>query len=226
MATKLPLSVFSLLQIYPSEYGMKRMAEEETHGPRGVWKDEEDDGEKEGIEDADEAQEEVGSNNEGDADEKKAWRGTSILNRRRLRRYQLQRLKYFYAIAEFDNKETAGAVYEACDGVEYASTGVRFDLRFVSDEETFSVSCFSINRWLFITLIFVFSAPLPRLISPILFSSLLSKSTLLLPPPILLFLCSANPSIFLCFVRFGPPQISFVFISPSGCDLSCFSFPL
>ena len=79
-----------------------------------------------------------------DADEKKAWKVTSVQMRRRLRRYQLQRLKYFYAIAEFDSKEAAAAVYEACDGVEYASTGIRFDLRFVNDDEIFSVSTFQL----------------------------------------------------------------------------------
>lgn len=114
---------------------MQKMAEEEKHGPRDIWADS----------DGEEGKEERNSNQklptDMDADERKAWKLTSVQTRRRLRRYQLQRLKYFYAIADFDSKETATAVYEACDGVEYGSTGIRFDLRFVNDDEEFSASC-------------------------------------------------------------------------------------
>ncbi len=113
------------------------MTDEEKHGPQGVWKD---DGKESGDNVNETSSSEEAEEQEGDADEKKAWKSTSVKARRRLRRYQLQRLKYFYAIAEFDTKDSAAAVYEACDGVEYASTGIRFDLRFVSDDEEFSVS--------------------------------------------------------------------------------------
>lgn len=116
------------------------MAEEENHGPKEIWADSgDDDTDKVAKNDAG-PKENLELPTDVDADEKKAWKVTSVQMRRRLRRYQLQRLKFFYAIAEFDSKETAAAVYEACDGVEFANTGVRFDLRFVSDEETFSVS--------------------------------------------------------------------------------------
>ncbi|VDK33739.1 unnamed protein product [Taenia asiatica] len=132
-----PGACLEKVTIYPSEYGMQKMAEEEKYGPRDIW----------AGSDGEESKEEKNSNQklptDMDADERKAWKLTSVRMRRRLRRYQLQRLKYFYAIAEFDSKETAAAVYEACDGVEYGSTGVRFDLRFVADEEEFSVP----NEW-------------------------------------------------------------------------------
>ncbi|KAL7056711.1 hypothetical protein AAHC03_020633 [Spirometra sp. Aus1] len=169
-----PGATLEKVTIYPSEFGMKRMKEEEEHGPRELWEssstgsaesaDEEENGEKNnqpvnqsmkpqgkkhgkkkvsGL--RNEGQEEEMDKDEEplpgdmDADERKAWRRTSVSQRRRLRRYQVNRLKYFYAIAEFDSVETAAAVYEACDGVEYGSTGIRFDLRFVDDSETFSV---------------------------------------------------------------------------------------
>ncbi|VDN11560.1 unnamed protein product [Dibothriocephalus latus] len=152
---------------------MKRLKEEEEHGPKEIWEtstgsaqgseDEKEDtkmqndqssvnqptkspqekkqhGNKKAGKSRKEEEEEEDDILPGDvdADEKKAWRRTSVSQRRRLRRYQLNRLKYFYAIAEFDSAETAAAVYEACDGVEYGSTGIRFDLRFVDDSETFS----------------------------------------------------------------------------------------
>ncbi|CAL8072993.1 unnamed protein product [Calicophoron daubneyi] len=127
--------------IYPSEFGMKRMAEETIKGPPELVDHHSDD---EKCLDMDEEQEESSvasedADNPLDVDDKSGWRTASISLKRRVRKYQIARLKYFYAIIEFDSKETAEAVYEACDGFEYESSGVRFDLRFVSDDEQFSV---------------------------------------------------------------------------------------
>nr|CDS32673.1 ESF1 [Hymenolepis microstoma] len=134
-----PGSTLDKVTIYPSEYGMKKMEEEERHGPKDIWVGS-------GVEEEEDQEDEVEVNRnpvEMDADEKKAWSATSIKTRRRLRQYQLQRLKYYYAIAEFDSKETAAAIYQACNDVEFADTGIRFDLRFVPDSMTFSVP----NEW-------------------------------------------------------------------------------
>jgi len=46
-----------------------------------------------------------------------------------LRAYQLQRLKYYYAVIECDTAETAAAIYEQCDGLEYETTSNIMDLR-------------------------------------------------------------------------------------------------
>jgi NUC153 domain len=51
-----------------------------------------------------------------------------------MRKYEEERLKYFYAVADFEDAKTAEAVYEQCDGVEFESTGLAMDLRFVPDD--------------------------------------------------------------------------------------------
>lgn len=54
-----------------------------------------------------------------------------------LRIYQLNRLKYYYAIAVCDSAETANALYKACDGLEYECSSNKLDLRFVPEDMTF-----------------------------------------------------------------------------------------
>lgn len=51
-----------------------------------------------------------------------------------LRKYEQDRLKYYYGVVKCEDVKTADALYEQCDGVEYGQTGQAFDLRFIPDE--------------------------------------------------------------------------------------------
>ncbi|KAL2141429.1 hypothetical protein VTI28DRAFT_2429 [Corynascus sepedonium] len=130
------------VSIYPSEFGKERMQREEVEGPpREIFKkgkdsddeDDEDDSSSESESDddgADDSDEEVkkellqeGNDQDFDSDA--------------LRTYQLDRLRYYYAVVVCSDKNTAHKIYEATDGSEYLSSSNFLDLRFIPDDVSF-----------------------------------------------------------------------------------------
>jgi hypothetical protein len=122
--------------IYPSEFGKERLAREEMEGPPAEIfarsKPHED-------EDAEM------SSSDSDPEDDGAIKSSILkpsestdFDPQALRTYQLQRLRYFYAILTFSSPSTAKHIYDAVDGTEYLSTANFFDLRFVPDDTGFS----------------------------------------------------------------------------------------
>lgn len=114
------------VKIYPSEFGKERLAHEALHGPPAeIFGGAAAAGSAEDNADGDDAEDllKADSGEEFDAE--------------KLRLYQLERLRYYYAIIECDSTETAKAIYDTCDGTEFEKTSNFFDMRFVPDEEEF-----------------------------------------------------------------------------------------
>ena len=61
----------------------------------------------------------------------------NVFNDDKLRRYEKERLKYYYAVIECDNKNTADQIYRECDGNQFENSNLQFDLRFISDQIEF-----------------------------------------------------------------------------------------
>ena len=126
------------ISIYPSEFGKERMEREETEGPpKEIF------GQNNGIGPLE--QDTSDSAEEDDADEDEKIKKSILkedpgqeFNSAKLRRYQLERLRYYYAVLECSSISTAQAIYDAVDGTEYLTTANCFDLRYIPNDVDFS----------------------------------------------------------------------------------------
>jgi hypothetical protein len=119
------------ISIYPSEFGRERMEREETEGPpKEIFAKKEEEDEELDSEDDSEDDEKIRKDLLQE-DEGQDFDGTA------LRQYQLERLRYYYAVVVCSDNETAQHIYESTDGTEYLSSANFFDLRFIPDGTEF-----------------------------------------------------------------------------------------
>ena len=123
------------ISIYQSEFGKERMEREELEGPpREIFAsntDEEVEEEDSEDESDEEEEDEKIKKDLLQEDEGKEFDGAA------LRQYQLERLRYYYAVIVCSDEVTAEKIYEATDGTEYLSSANFFDLRFIPDDTEF-----------------------------------------------------------------------------------------
>ncbi|KAI1788754.1 hypothetical protein LXA43DRAFT_924461 [Ganoderma leucocontextum] len=109
------------VRVYPSEFGKERMAREEMEGPPSdIFKTKRDLAPEEINE---RTVYEVGEGEDYDEDA--------------LRNYQLERLRYYYAIIECDTVEAASHIFNNLEGTELERSANILDLSFVPDDMTF-----------------------------------------------------------------------------------------
>ncbi|RDB28617.1 Pre-rRNA-processing protein ESF1 [Hypsizygus marmoreus] len=108
------------VRVYPSEFGKERMAREEIEGPPPeIFK-------KKNIDD-----EEVNAQNIYQIG------GEEDYDKDALRKYQLERLRYYYAIVTCDTVEAATHIYNELEGTELERSANVFDLSYVPDDMNF-----------------------------------------------------------------------------------------
>lgn len=118
--------------IYPSEFGKEQMQKEEIEGPpKDLFKSK-----KKKVELDSDSDDELDLTNKEDLEKaaRKLYEeddGEQDYDSKALRKYQLQRLRYYYAVVKCDCVETSQNIYNNCDGSEYESTANIFDLRYV-----------------------------------------------------------------------------------------------
>jgi hypothetical protein len=58
-------------------------------------------------------------------------------NSNKMRKYELQKMKYFYAVIHCNNKKTANKIYEEYNGFEFEMSNIKLTLSFIADDLTF-----------------------------------------------------------------------------------------
>ncbi|KAI0533609.1 hypothetical protein GGR58DRAFT_100812 [Xylaria digitata] len=125
------------VSIYPSEFGKERMKREELEGPpKEIF--------KKGAQDEDQLESDSEDSTDDSEDEDEKIKKDMLqegddqdFDSDALRSYQLDRLRYYYAVVICSDLSTAGKLYNACDGTEYLASSNFVDLRFIPDDVAF-----------------------------------------------------------------------------------------
>jgi len=119
-----------------------------TRGVRSKYKSGDSESESEGSEDSEDSEDSGGESDDNSADgvgkkDKKASKQKKLkdgegFDEVALRKYELSKLRYYFAVAECDSARTANMLYEELDGVEMEASSMVFDLSLVPEELDFS----------------------------------------------------------------------------------------
>ncbi|XP_047080607.1 pre-rRNA-processing protein ESF1-like [Lolium rigidum] len=129
------------VSIYPSEFGLECMNIETTQGPSALIGADEDEGDDKDDDDGDDGEEDDNDDDEDydsdDVDGEEDSEHDSETENSRLRAYELNKLRYYYAVVVCDSSATANHLYTTLDGTEFLKTANVFDLQFIPDSREF-----------------------------------------------------------------------------------------
>jgi len=112
------------ISVYPSDFGLERMKKDQLVGPQGIWRN--------GSDNNSRSEDDTVSNTD-DEEKDTAVNVDSVVNSdydpERLRAYEVMKLKYYFAIAEFNDAAVADNVYKEVDGMEMEHSSTALDLR-------------------------------------------------------------------------------------------------
>lgn len=124
--------------IFPSEFGTERMQREEIEGPpREIFASTATKNEDNITTLVDDSDVSDAENDEQDKEDVQQADDGQEFDSTKLRSYQLDRLRYYYAVITCSSANVAKSIYDNLDGREYLTSANFFDLRFVPDGTEF-----------------------------------------------------------------------------------------
>lgn len=126
------------VSVHPSLFGLERMKQEQAYGPTAIWK-KSNKQEKEEVEEEEDEKEKASKLEQSIVEAKDEWivseNKEGDIDPEKLRQYERDRLRYYFAIIECDSVATADKIYEECNKYEFEKTAIKIDLRFVPKTE-------------------------------------------------------------------------------------------
>jgi len=116
------------VEIYPSLFGLEQMKKDSLYGPPKDIMDEAPVKKPKRKNDVEEDPDEFMS------DEEKEKLG---FNSAQMRKYEMQKMKYFYAVIHCNNKKTANKLYEEYNGFEFEMSNIRLNMSYIADDLSF-----------------------------------------------------------------------------------------
>lgn len=128
--------------VYPSQFGKEMMEKEEQEGPKCIWdhisKDQNLTLSRKKIEELEKTKsKKQNSYMNEDWTASNNMEDENSLNVNLVRKYELTKQKYYYAVIELDNTKTADYIYKQCDGSEFMMSGLSIDLRYIPEDLVF-----------------------------------------------------------------------------------------
>ncbi|KAG9294303.1 hypothetical protein G9A89_021662 [Geosiphon pyriformis] len=123
-------SIIHSVKIYPSDFGKERLELERREGPpKEIFKSSSSTTD---YKDTDELNKHDGNINFSDNE------ASQDFDEEALRKYQIERLRYYFAVVDCDSVETARQIHQHCDGAELENTANFLDLQFIPDDMKFN----------------------------------------------------------------------------------------
>lgn len=136
--------------IYLSDFGKEKLQEEQLQGPSNVLLSKSEYEKKKSIEKKLEKHKEIEKKQRLELKKEKKHKKkekelviegeediTDKLHPERVREYEFNKLKYYYAVVVCDSVDTAMHLYNECDGREIETTSSHLDVRFIPDDINF-----------------------------------------------------------------------------------------
>jgi hypothetical protein len=141
------------VQVFPSNFGIERMAQDALYGPTNLWKKKtqteqssaRDDASSDESSASTEDEEDDNTRSSGDSDsEEEQSNQQPMLNiendyvesdfdMEKLRAYEAAKLKYYFAVVEFTSSEHADVAYQEVDGMEFEHSSAALDMRAIPE---------------------------------------------------------------------------------------------
>lgn len=122
------------VSVFPSRFGRERMALEAVSGPQLGYAPAQPQPEAAApVERAHDPRSKASRKRARERGED----GIAEYDEQKLREYELSKLRYYYAVAQFDSAHSAAAVYNECAGLEVEASSMVLECRYVPDEMDF-----------------------------------------------------------------------------------------